>query len=102
MSAMVLPKEISQALVELTGEPREGMALVLLMRDYARHKLEEIDTALKQYEQTYGMSFEAFKQRWETQDREEDYAYARESDYLEWEALVTRRKRLETSFAWLP
>ena len=61
MSAMVLPKEISQALVELTGEPREGMALVLLMRDYAR-----------------------------------------ESDYIEWEALVTRRQRLEASFAWLP
>jgi len=59
MSAMVLPRQISQALVELTGEPREDMALVLLVRDVER-------------------------------------------DYLEWEALVTRRNRLESSFAWLP
>jgi hypothetical protein len=47
MSAMILPKEISQALVELTGEPRESMALVLLIREYARHKMAEIDAALK-------------------------------------------------------
>ena len=102
MSAMVLPKEISQALVELTGEPREGMALVLLMRDYARHKLEEIDVALKQYEQKYEMPFEAFRQQWESEEQEEHYAYANEWDYMEWEALITRRKRLESSFAWLP
>jgi len=102
MSAMILSKEISRALVELTGEPRESVALVLLMREYARRKLEEIDAALKQYEQKHGMSFEAYKQLWESQDREEHYAYAKEWDYLEWEALVTRRKRLEASFAWLP
>ena len=102
MSAMVLPRQISQALVELTGEPREDMALVLLVRDYARHKLAEVDAALKQYEQKYGMSFEAYKQIWDSEDREEHYTYDAERDYLEWEALVTRRNRLETSFAWLP
>ncbi len=102
MSAMILPKEISQALVELTGEPRESMALVLLMREYARHKLEEINAALEQYEQKYGMSFEAYKQLWESEDREEHYTYDDEWNYMEWEALVTRRKRLEASFAWLP
>ena len=99
---MVLPRQISQALVELTGEPREDMALVLLVRDYARHKLAEIDVELKQYEQKYGMSFEAYKQIWDSEDREEHYAYDVERDYLEWEALVTRRNRLESSFAWLP
>ena len=102
MSAMVLPRQISQALIELTGEPREDMALVLLMRDYARHKLAEIDVALKQYEQKYDMSFEAYKQIWDSQDRDEHYGYVTERDYLEWEALVTRRTRLEASFAWLP
>jgi hypothetical protein len=102
MSAMVLPRQISQALVELTGEPREEMALVLLVRDYARHKMAEIDVELKQYEQKYGMSFAAYKQTWDSEDRAEHYAYAVEQDYLEWEALVTRRNRLESSFAWLP
>lgn len=102
MSAMVLPKQISQALVELTGEPREDMALVLLMRDYAHHKLAEIDVALQQYEQRYGMAFAAYKRAWDSEDRAEHYAYDVERDYLEWEALVTRRNRLEASFAWLP
>jgi len=102
MSAMVLPRQISQALVELTGEPREDMALVLLVRDYARHKLAEIDAAIEQYEQRYGMSFAAYKQIWDSEDRVEHYAYAVEQDYLEWEALVTRRNRLESCYAWLP
>lgn len=102
MSAIVLPRQVSQALVELTGEPREDMALVFLVRDYARHKLAEIDVALKQYEQRYGMSFAAYTQIWDSEDREEHYAYDVEQDYLEWEDLVTRRNRLESSFAWLP
>jgi hypothetical protein len=102
MSTLVLPKQVSQAMVELTGEPREDLALVMLMREYARHKLEEIDTALQQYEQKYGMSFEAYSQIWNSEDRPEQYTHAAEWDYLEWEALVTRRKRLEASFGWLP
>jgi len=102
MSAMILPRQISQALIELTGEPCEDMALVLLVREYARHKLAEIDAALKQYELKYGVSFEAYKQAWDSEEREEHYAYTTERDYLDWEALVTRRKRLEASFAWLP
>ena len=102
MSAMVLPKEISHALIELTGEPREDMALVMLVREYARHKLAEVETAIKQYEQKFGMSFEAYKKLWDSENHEEHYAYATEWDYLEWEALVTRHKRLEASFAWLP
>jgi len=102
VSGVILPKEISQALVELTGEPRESMALVLLIGGYARHKMAEIDAALRQYEQKYEMSFEAYEQLWESQESEEHYAYANEWDYLEWEALVTRRKRLEARFGWLP
>jgi hypothetical protein len=48
------------------------------------------------------MSFEAYKQLWESQESEEHDAYAGEWNYLEWEALVTRRKRLEARFGWLP
>jgi len=72
------------------------------MRDYARYKLDEIDAALHRYEKKIGMSFNAYKQLWETEDRKEHYTYEAEQDYLEWEALVTRRKRLEGNMAWLP
>jgi len=102
MSAIVLPREMSKALTELTGEPRQDIALVLIMREYARHKLAEIEAAMKQFEQKYGMAFEAYKRIWETEEKEEDYTYEREQDFLEWEALATRYARLESSFAWMP
>jgi septation ring formation regulator EzrA len=70
------------------------VALTLMIRDYARQKLAEIDATLRRYEEKYGMPFEAYKQIWDTEDREEHYAHQAEWDYLEWEALVTRRKRL--------
>jgi hypothetical protein len=89
-----LPKETTRALKELTGEARTDVALMLMMRDYARQKLAEIDAALHRYEEKYGMPFEEYKQIWETEDREEHYTHQTEWDYLEWEALVTRRKRL--------
>jgi hypothetical protein len=101
-ATVVLPKETMRALTELTGEARTDVALTLMMRDYARQKLAEIDAALRRYEGKYSMSFETYKQIWETEDREEHYAYQTEWDYLEWESLVTRRKRLMESFAWLP
>jgi hypothetical protein len=99
---VVLPKETAQVLVELTGEARSDAALVLILRDYAHGKLAEIEADLRQYEEKYGMPFEAYKRIWETEDREEHYTNETEQDYLEWEALVTRRKRLMGSFAWLP
>lgn len=101
-TTVTLPKETTRVLTQLTGEPRSDVALILVMRDYARYKLAEIDEALHQYEKKYGMPFDAYKQVWETEDREEHYTYEAEQDYLEWEALVTRRRRLEQSLAWLP
>jgi len=101
-ATVVLPKETMRVLTELTGEARSDVALTLMMRDYARQKLAEINATLRRYEEKYGMPFEAYKQIWETEDREEHYAYQTEWDYLEWESLVTRRKRLMESFAWLP
>ncbi|MFH1907792.1 MAG: hypothetical protein ABIL11_10510 [Chloroflexota bacterium] len=102
MSVFMLPREIGQALTDLTGEPRNDVALVLLIRDYARNKLVEINAAIKQYEQKYGQSFEAYKQIWDSEDRQEHYTFEAEQDYLDWEALVTRFRRLEANFAWLP
>ncbi len=99
--AMTLPKRTTQILMELTGEARSDTALMLVMRDYARHKLADIDAALKQYEKKYGMSFSAYQALWEKED-ETHYTYEAEQDYLEWEALVTRRTRLEENLAWLP
>ncbi|MBI4631283.1 MAG: hypothetical protein HZB17_08540 [Chloroflexi bacterium] len=53
-----------------------------------------IDTRIKFFESKYRMSFDAYKKIWDTEDNEKHYTHESESDYLEWEALVTRRKRL--------
>lgn len=99
---MILPKETAQALVDLTGEVRLDAALIMVMRDYARRKIAELEVGMRHYEQKYGMSFEAYRHIWETEDNPEHYSYESEEDYLLWEGLVTRRQRLTGSFAWLP
>ncbi len=101
-STVILPKDTTQALIELTGEPRADVALTLVIRDYARHKLADLEAALRQYEEKYQMPFEEYRQIWENEEREEHYTYQAEWDYLEWESLVTRYDRLSASFAWLP
>ncbi len=90
------------SLTELTGEPRTDLALAVVIRDYARHKLTDIEDALRRYEEKYKMSFDAYQQVWETREREEHYNYEAEWDYLEWEGLVTLHKRVAESYAWLP
>lgn len=99
---LVLPKETSQALTELTGEPRTDLALAVVIRDYAKRKMEELVARMKQYEEKYGTTFENYRQKWETQEREVDYSYEAETDYLHWEALFTQHKRLHNSFARMP
>lgn len=99
---MILPKETAQALVDLTGEVRLEAALTMVMRDYARQKIAELEAGMRRYEEKYGMSFEAYRHIWETEERPEHYSYEAEDDYLMWEGLVTRQRRLAGSFAWLP
>jgi len=98
-ATVVLPKETTCARTELTGETRTDAAVRLMMRDHARQKLTEIDAALRRYEEKHKIPFEAYRQIWETEGREEHYTHQVEWDYLEWEALVTRRKRLMEGFA---
>jgi hypothetical protein len=47
------------------------------------------------------MPFDEYRQCWESPDRDEDYYWEVERDYLEWEALVTRRRRLKDVYGWL-
>lgn len=99
---MILPKETAQALVDLTGEVRVEAALITIIREYARQKLVELEAGLRQFESKYGMSFEDYRHIWKSEDKPEHYTFEAEDDYLMWEGIVTRRKRLVESFAWLP
>jgi hypothetical protein len=99
---LALPKSTAQLLTELTGDPRPETALLLILRDAIAHRLERVEAALRDYEAKYGIPFDEYNHLWETDDRPEHYSYEAETDYLEWEALVTGRERLEDLCSRLP
>ena len=101
VSTLMLPKGTVQALRDLTGESRPDVALLLVLRDALAHRLQQLEAELRMFESKYGMSFDAYRQRWEGEDRAEDYGWGAEKDFLEWEALVTRKHRLEGVYGWL-
>jgi len=98
MSTLVLPKETAQVLRELTGEVQPDAALTLVLRDAFAYRLEQIQQQLIAFEAKYGMTFSEYKTGWESDEREEDYSWEAERDYLEWEALITRKQRLESTY----
>lgn len=99
--AIVWPKETARVLTELTGEARPDIAMRLVLKDAIEHRLEQIALSEQRFESKYGMSFQKYKTRWENEDKPEDYSLESESDYLEWEALNTRKARLENLATWL-
>jgi hypothetical protein len=102
MSTLMIPKSTAQILRDLTGEPRPDAALLLVLQDARLYRLEQIEADLRSLESKYGMTFEEYRQRWEREDRDEDYHWEVEQDYLRWEALVTQKRRLEGMPTWLP
>lgn len=96
-----VPKVALRALTELTGEPRFDVALIIALRDAVEHRLEKIDEAIRDYEQKYGLSFEQFQTRGQNEEIPDQFSYKVESDYLEWEGLVSRKKKLDRIHQWL-
>jgi hypothetical protein len=95
MSVLMIPKNTAQTLRDLTGESRPDVALMLVMQDARSYRLQQIDAGLRVFEEKYGMTFEEYRQQWETDDHEEDYRWEVEQDFLSWEALATQKRRLE-------
>lgn len=90
---MTLAAGISKTIMEITGEPRVELAVVALLEDAVEHRIEKIEAAIKIYEKKYGMSFEEFKKRFEKGEIPDSYSYNKETDFLEWEGLVSRIRR---------
>jgi len=60
-----------------------------------------METGLQALEKKYGTTFDKHRKRWEIEDHDDDYRWEAERDYLEWEALVIRKRRLEDVYSWL-
>ena len=99
--AIAWPKETARLLTELTGEPRPDVAMLIVLKDAIAHRLEQIVLEEQRFEARYHLPFSDYKHRWETEDKPEDYSLEAESDYLKWEALETRKARLENIQALL-
>ncbi len=99
--ATTIPKVALKALTELTGEPRLDVALLIALRDAIEHRLEKINAAIRGYERKYGMSFKDFQTQGENQNLPNQFSHEVESDYLEWDGLMSRKKKLKKIGQWL-
>lgn len=90
---MAVATNISKALMEITGEPRPDIAILEIITDAVEHRIEKVKAGIKTYEKKYGMTFEKFKERFEKGETANIYSYNVETDYLEWEGLISRLKK---------
>ena len=100
-TASSIPKTTLQALTELTGEPRLNVALLLTLQDAIAHRLTKINADIQELEEKYGMPFEQFESLGKQEKLPNQFSFAVESDYLEWDGLVSRKKKLENMAQWL-
>ena len=100
-SGPTVSKLALRALTELTGEPRFNVALRIALRDAVEHRLEKIDAAIATLEHKYGMPFDEFQARGQVQEIPNQFSYEVESDYLEWDGLTSRKRKLERIRQWL-
>lgn len=96
---MTIAMNISKALLDITGEPKAEVAILEIMKDAIEHRIEKIKAELKKYEDKYLMAFVFFKDKFEKEEISESYSFKVETDYLEWEALISRLKKYESLLA---
>jgi len=96
-----IPKIALKALTELTGQVQLDIALMMTLKDAIEHRLEKINTALRAYEQKYGMTFQEFEAKGRSGELPDRFSFEVERDYFEWDGLLTRKRKLEEIYQWL-
>ena len=99
MPTMISPG-VLKALTDFTGEARMDTAIRLVLRDAAQFKIRELERGIQRLEEKYGMPFSEFEQRFQNGEIPDAFSYEVESDYLEWEGLLSRKKRAEDVLRW--
>jgi hypothetical protein len=100
MTKIVSPR-LLKVLTDVTGEVNLDSALRIVAQDAIDYRLEHLARQIHVLEQKYGSSFEQFDQRFQAGEIPSQHSYAVEQDYLEWEGLVCRQKRLQEVREWL-
>jgi len=93
---IALPPRLAKSLLEITREPKPDAALVTLMSEFIKLKLESIEEKMENFEEKWNMSFKKFKKACkENKLKKDPYSYEVEKDYREWEALITLKEYYE-------
>ena len=98
---MTIATNISKTLLEITGEPRIEIAILELLKDAIEHRIEKINAEIKNLEGKYLMSFEEFKNKFNSGKIPDSYSYSIETDYIEWEGLVNRLSKYNSLLSTL-
>jgi len=87
--------DTAKLLKDVTGESSIDSAVRMTVRDALRHRLEGVKERIAEFEEKYGMVFEDFEESWKEGEVQDRYSYDVESDYWEWEGLVSRKRKIE-------
>ena len=98
--ATVISPQVLKALTDITGEIHLDSALRIVTQDAIAHRLESITKQLQTLEQKYRMSFEEFDGCFQGGEIPNQDSCEVEQDYLEWEGLLCRQRRLQEVRAW--
>lgn len=96
-----LSKSTLRALADITGETRLETAISSTLRDALEHRIEAVEKGMKSFEKKYEMNFSQFKKNWQEGGIKNKFSHSVEKDYIEWETLATRMKRLKEASRWL-
>lgn len=94
-----ISKDTAKLLKDITGEPRLDAAVRMTVKDALEHRLESIEKKVNKLREKYGKKFSEFEESWNKGEIKNKYSYDIESDYWEWEELVTRRKKIENALS---
>ncbi|MFQ5456596.1 MAG: hypothetical protein ACE5EA_10430 [Nitrospirota bacterium] len=90
----IMEVNLMKVLTDLTGEVKPETALREVLKDAVEHRLEKIDLKIKRFEQKYKFHFEEFDENYRKEEIPDQYSYEVESDYLEWEGLISRKRHI--------
>lgn len=98
---MTISRTMEKVLVDLTGQPQPETAFQSAIRDILEHRLEKVDIGIRRYERKYKNSFLEFKKAWDENRLADKHGYEIEKDYWEWEALYSRKTKLQEISKWV-
>ena len=99
--AEIISPQVVQVLTEVTGDVHLDSALRIVAREAIDHRVEQLAARMRTFEHKYGCAFEAFDARFQAGEIPDQHRYEVEQDYLEWEGLLSRRRRLHEVRQWL-